>query len=97
MRPGLPIRDVTAGFCCYRCDALEAIRLERVRSSGYVFQVKMKLRVWHAGLEVRSKRCFAPAPAPADSTPRASQAAAGSAASPASPGASAASADGGER
>lgn len=38
---GVKVRDATAGFKCWRRKTLERIRLERVRSNGYVFQVEM--------------------------------------------------------
>ncbi len=38
---GLRVKDVTAGFKCWRRATLEGIGLERVRSNGYVFQVEM--------------------------------------------------------
>ncbi len=38
---GLRVRDVTAGFKCWRRATLEGIGLDRVRSNGYVFQVEM--------------------------------------------------------
>lgn len=38
---GLKVRDVTAGFKCWRRETLQGIGLERVRSNGYVFQVEM--------------------------------------------------------
>jgi dolichol-phosphate mannosyltransferase len=44
--------DVTAGFKCWRRSALEAIRLERVRSNGYVFQVEMAYLCERLGLRV---------------------------------------------
>jgi dolichol-phosphate mannosyltransferase len=44
--------DVTAGFKCWRRSALEAIRLERVRSNGYVFQVEMAYLSERLGLRV---------------------------------------------
>jgi dolichol-phosphate mannosyltransferase len=50
---GLGIRDATAGFRLYRRDALEAARLETVRSTGYVFQTDLAWRVVSAGLVVR--------------------------------------------
>lgn len=36
----LPLRDVTGGFRLWRRNVLETIPLERIRSSGYVFQVE---------------------------------------------------------
>jgi dolichol-phosphate mannosyltransferase len=38
---GLRVRDVTAGFKCWRRETLQGIGLERVHSDGYVFQVEM--------------------------------------------------------
>lgn len=38
---GLEVKDATAGFKCFRRRVLEAIDLERVGSSGYIFQVEM--------------------------------------------------------
>ena len=38
---GLKVRDATAGFKCWRRQALETINLERVKSNGYDFQVEM--------------------------------------------------------
>lgn len=38
---GLQVRDATAGFKCFRRSAIEGIPLDRIRSSGYVFQVEM--------------------------------------------------------
>jgi dolichol-phosphate mannosyltransferase len=38
---GLRVKDVTAGFKCWRRATLEGIGLDRVRSNGYVFQVEM--------------------------------------------------------
>lgn len=38
---GLKVRDATAGFKCWRRQALQTIALDRVKSSGYGFQVEM--------------------------------------------------------
>ena len=38
---GLPVRDATGGFKIWRRDTLLGMPLERVRSSGYAFQVEM--------------------------------------------------------
>ncbi|GAA4932002.1 polyprenol monophosphomannose synthase [Streptomonospora halophila] len=45
----LPIRDVTAGFKIWRRDALEAVDLASVSSSGYSFQVEMHYRAFARG------------------------------------------------
>ncbi|NLE75281.1 MAG: polyprenol monophosphomannose synthase [Chloroflexi bacterium] len=49
---GLKVRDATAGFKCWRREALEAIDLERVRSNGYIFQVEMAYVSEKLGLRV---------------------------------------------
>ena len=49
---GLPIRDLTAGFVCYRRRVLEALDLGAVTSQGYGFQIEMKFRVVRAGFRV---------------------------------------------
>jgi dolichol-phosphate mannosyltransferase len=49
---GVPVRDLTGGFKCWRRGALEAIDLGSVRSRGYAFQVEMTYRAIRAGLEV---------------------------------------------
>ncbi len=38
---GLPIRDVTGGYRLWKKSTLQAMPLERVKSSGYVFMVEM--------------------------------------------------------
>jgi len=38
---GLKVKDATAGFKCYRREALEALDLGKVRSDGYAFQIEM--------------------------------------------------------
>ena len=50
---GLEVRDTTAGFKCFRREALERLPLQKVRSQGYNFQIEMALRCQKAGLRVR--------------------------------------------
>jgi dolichol-phosphate mannosyltransferase len=50
---GLPMRDATGGFKCFRRATLEAIDLDDVRSSGYAFQIEMSMRVWKKGLKIK--------------------------------------------
>lgn len=38
---GVKTRDATAGFKCWRAEALRKIGLENIRSNGYIFQVEM--------------------------------------------------------
>jgi dolichol-phosphate mannosyltransferase len=49
---GIDVRDVTAGFVCWRRTALEAIDLENISSNGYSFQIEMKYRALQAGLRL---------------------------------------------
>ncbi len=49
---GIDVRDVTAGFVCWRRAALEAIELSSVSSNGYSFQIEMKYRAHQKGLRL---------------------------------------------
>ena len=46
---GLPVKDATAGFKCFRRAVLENIQLDRIKSSGYSFQIEMNFRAWKKG------------------------------------------------
>jgi dolichol-phosphate mannosyltransferase len=48
----LPVRDTTGGFNCWRRKVLETIRLDRVQSNGYAFQIELKLRAWRRGFTI---------------------------------------------
>lgn len=43
---GVPVLDCTAGFKCFRRKVLETIRLDKIDSSGYSFQVEVNYLVW---------------------------------------------------
>ncbi len=47
---GMPVRDPTAGFTCFRRSTLQQLDLERIHSNGYSFQVEVKFMVWRKGL-----------------------------------------------
>lgn len=49
---GLPTRDCTSGFCCYKRDVLEKINLDAVRTRGYSFLVEMKYRAHKLGFKI---------------------------------------------
>jgi dolichol-phosphate mannosyltransferase len=49
---GIPVRDATAGFRCWRRQALEAIDRSAVKTRGYGFQVEMAYRALKAGCQV---------------------------------------------
>jgi len=50
---GLPVHDATGGFKCFRRRALEGIRLDRVRSDGYAFQIEVSFKIWKRGFRIR--------------------------------------------
>lgn len=50
---GLPIKDPTGGFKCFRRQVLQAIDLEKVHSNGYSFQIEMSFRAWKKGFRIK--------------------------------------------
>ena len=49
---GVPIRDLTGGFKCFRRAVLERIDLDSVHSKGYAFQIELTYRALRAGCSV---------------------------------------------
>ena len=49
---GVPARDMTAGFRCWRRGALESINFDAVQTKGYGFQIEMAYRAAAAGHQV---------------------------------------------
>jgi dolichol-phosphate mannosyltransferase len=49
---GLPIRDLTGGFKCFRREVLEGIDLPTVACSGYAFQIELTYRALRKGFTV---------------------------------------------
>lgn len=43
---GMPIKDATGGFKCFRREVLEAIDLDNINSNGYSFQIEMNFLAW---------------------------------------------------
>jgi dolichol-phosphate mannosyltransferase len=50
---GTKTRDSTAGFKCWTADALQRIGLDRIRSTGYIFQVEMCYLAEKIGLHIK--------------------------------------------
>jgi dolichol-phosphate mannosyltransferase len=48
----MKIRDTTAGFICYSGQVLKAIRLDKIRFTGYAFQIEMKFTAWKLGFNI---------------------------------------------
>ena len=49
---GMPIKDPTSGFKCFRRRVLEAIDLDSILSDGYAFQIEMNFRSWVKGFKI---------------------------------------------
>jgi len=52
MITGMKIMDTTAGFKCYRREVLEKIKLDKIKSVGYGFQIEMKFKTWKLGYKI---------------------------------------------
>ena len=49
---GMPIRDATGGYKCFRRAVLEAMDLDGVSSTGYAFQIEMNFKAWKKGFRI---------------------------------------------
>jgi dolichol-phosphate mannosyltransferase len=49
---GVPVRDLTGGYNCWRRRVLESIDLSAVSSNGYMFQIELKYRAWRKGFKL---------------------------------------------
>ena len=49
---GIGLRDITAGFRCWRREALAKLPLDRIASDGYSFLVEVTFMAAHAGLRI---------------------------------------------
>lgn len=50
---GMPIKDPTGGFRCWRRATLEGLDLDTVESAGYSFQLEMNHRTWKRGYRIK--------------------------------------------
>ena len=50
---GMPLRDPTGGFKCWKRATLEGLDLDTVESAGYSFQLEMNHRTWKRGFSIR--------------------------------------------
>ncbi len=50
---GIPIRDCTGGFKCFRRQVLEAIDFRRIKSNGYAFQIELNYKAWKKGFRIK--------------------------------------------
>ncbi len=49
---GIPVKDLTAGFVGWNRRVLEALNLDGIEASGYVFQIEMKYRAHQKGFSI---------------------------------------------
>jgi dolichol-phosphate mannosyltransferase len=50
---GLPLKDCTGGFKCFRRELLEVLPLDRIKSDGYSFQIEVNYHVWKRGYRIK--------------------------------------------
>lgn len=50
---GIPVRDTTAGFKCYKASTLRAIDFSKIHHIGYGFQIEMKFTVWKLKFKIQ--------------------------------------------
>jgi dolichol-phosphate mannosyltransferase len=50
---GMPLKDATGGYKCFRRQVLESIDLSRVKSDGYGFQIEINFKAWRKGFRIR--------------------------------------------
>jgi len=49
---GIPVRDATAGFKCFRRTLLEKLNFDQIGSSGYAFQIEVNFMTWKKGFTI---------------------------------------------
>ncbi len=49
---GLPLKDSTGGFKCFRRKVLENIDLDKIHSEGYAFQIEVNYKTWKKGFKI---------------------------------------------
>ena len=50
---GLPFKDATGGFKCFRREVLETIDLDRIKADGYSFQIETTFMSWQKKFRIR--------------------------------------------
>ncbi len=50
---GMPVKDATGGFKCFRRQVLEAIDLDKIRSNGYAFQIEMNFKAYKKNFRIK--------------------------------------------
>ncbi|MFZ1289671.1 MAG: polyprenol monophosphomannose synthase [Melioribacteraceae bacterium] len=50
---GLPLKDSTGGFKCFKRKVLDSINLDEMKSNGYAFQIEMNYKAWIKGFKLK--------------------------------------------
>ncbi len=50
---GMPLKDATGGFKCFRRDVLKCLPLDKIKSDGYSFQIEVNFHVWKRGFKIK--------------------------------------------
>ncbi len=50
---GMPVKDPTAGFVCYKRKVLDEINFDTIKFIGYAFQIEMKFAAWKLGFKIK--------------------------------------------
>jgi dolichol-phosphate mannosyltransferase len=50
---GLPVRDATGGYKCFRRRVLESLDLDGFTAEGYGFQIEMNFKCWRRGFSLQ--------------------------------------------
>ena len=53
MITGMPVKDPTAGFICYKNKVLAAMQLDHISFIGYAFQIEMKFASWRLDFKLK--------------------------------------------
>ena len=50
---GMPVKDATGGFKCFKRKVLESINLDNIHSNGYAFQIEMNFKTYKNGFKIK--------------------------------------------
>ncbi|MFH2054233.1 MAG: polyprenol monophosphomannose synthase [bacterium] len=50
---GMPLKDSTGGFKCFRRSTLQQLPLDSIKSDGYSFQIEMNYHCWRRRLRIK--------------------------------------------
>jgi dolichol-phosphate mannosyltransferase len=50
---GMPLKDATSGFKCFRRKVIESIDLDKIHSNGYSFQIEMHFKAWKKKFRIK--------------------------------------------